>query len=63
MREPEKVDVSLEMRPESDLSYNWQGSEARPKKDWSYSEYIREQEAEEELREKKIEIITIEDDN
>ena len=63
VREPEKVDVSLEMRPESDLSYNWQGSEARPKKDWSYSEYIREQEAEEELRERKIEIITIEDDN
>ena len=65
VREPEKVDASLEMRPENDLSYNWQGSEARAKKDWSYSDYMRKQEAEEELRERerKIEVITIEDDN
>jgi len=66
--EVEKVDVSMEMRPEDpDATYNWNGASesGKAKHDWSYRDYMKEQEEEEERREKekKIEVITIEDDN
>lgn len=67
--EPEKKEMSVEMRSVNpgDQSYNWNGSQSnagRGGNEWSYSQYMREQEEqEEEIRRDggrgKVEIITI----